>query len=468
MRKKSLQSNPPRAICLIDGEHYLPVNQSGIEHVRRVRGYDVVAAIFIGGVEKLGSPEDLRKLGVPVIAERDPVEGIARGLDEYKPDVVVDLSDDPVVRPAERFDYANLILAKNAVYEGADFRFEPPQYADIPKKPSISVVGTAKRVGKTAVAAYVARLLAEHGSELEPLIVTMGRGGPPEPEVIRGDQISLTPELLLEFAREGKHAASDHFEDALMSRVAAIGCRRCGGGFAGKVYYSVMPDGAVPAHSMPHKFLIFGGSGPSLPPVRTDAWIITVGAHHGTEYVEQYMGPYRIRKSDLAIMTMCEEPMAEAAQIDAVEQSLVKLKADIEVVRTVFRPEPLGSVAGKRVVFATTAPPIIGTKLRDYLERAHDCSVVGLSHNLSRRPALREELDGLLRKEQADTLLTELKAAAVDVATSIAIERGIEVVYADNAPVQVGGSDLDSAIWEVVRSAVERFRQGTDDDSGNG
>ncbi len=467
MRKANLQSNPPRAVCLIDGEHYLPVNQSGIEHVRSVRGYDVVAAVFIGGIEKIGSPDDLRKLGVPVIAEVDPIEGIARALEEYEPDVVVDLSDDPVVRPPQRFDYANLILAKNAVYEGADFRFDPPEYADIPQKPSISVVGTAKRVGKTAIAAYIARLLAKNSDEFEPLIVTMGRGGPPEPEVIRGDQISLTPELLLEFAREGKHAASDHFEDALMSRVVTIGCRRCGGGFAGKVYCSVVPAGAVLANSMPPNFLILEGSGPSIPPIRTDAWIITVGAHHGTEYVEQYMGPYRIRKSDLAIMTICEEPMAETAQIDAVEQSLLKLRPDIKVVRTVFRPKPLGSLAGKRVVFATTAPPTIGAKLREYLEREHDCSVVGLSHNLSRRPALREELDGLLKREKADTLVTELKAAAVDVATAMALERGIEVLYADNAPIQVGGSDLDSAIWKVVRSAVERFKRGTEHDSGN-
>jgi cyclic 2,3-diphosphoglycerate synthetase len=464
----NLQTDLPRAICLIDGEHYLPVNQSGIEHVRRERGYDVVAAVFIGGVEKIGSPEDLRELGVPVIAERDPAKGIARGLDEYKPDVVVDLSDDPVVRPSDRFDYANLILSQDAIYEGADFRFEPPQYADIVEKPAISVVGTAKRVGKTAIAAYIARLLAASGGEFEPLIVTMGRGGPPEPEVIRGDQISLTPELLLEYAREGKHAASDHFEDALMSRVTTIGCRRCGGGFAGKVYHSVVPDGAVLANTMPHSFLIFEGSGPSLPPVRTDAWIITVGAHQGADYVERYMGPYRIRKSDLAIMTMCEEPMAEATRIDAVEQSLIKLKPDIGVVRTVFRPKPLGSLTQKRVVFATTAPPIIGAKLRDYLEREHNCSVVGLSHNLSRRPALREELSGLLRREKADTLLTELKAAAVDVATAMAVERGIEVVYADNAPVQAGDSDLDSAIWKVVRSAVERFQQGKRDVPGNG
>jgi len=456
-----VNKKPFKAICLIDGEHYLPVNQGGIEHVRRVRGYDVVAAVFIGGHEKIGTAEDLKKLGVPVIIDPDPFKGIARALDEYEPDVVVDLSDDPVVRPEHRFEYANLILARNAVYEGADFRFEPPEYLDIPEKPSISVVGTAKRVGKTAVAAYIARLLVEKMPGIEPLIVTMGRGGPPEPELIRGDEIALTPDMLLQFAREGKHAASDHFEDALMSRVATIGCRRCGGGFAGQVYSSVVREGALLANSMPQNLLIFEGSGASVPPIETDAWIVTVGAHQGVEYVEMYMGPYRITKSELAIMTMCEEPMADDALVEAVEHSLNRLNPDMKVVRTVFRPKPLGSLEKKKVVFATTAPPSIGDKLRTYLEQEHGCSVVGVSHNLSKRPLLRDELGGFFEEQKPDTLLTELKAAAVDVATAMAVERGMEVVYADNVPVQVGGNlDLEPAILEVIRSAIERFEAG--------
>ena len=450
-----------RAICLIDGEHYLSVNRSGIDHVKRERGYDVVAAVFIGGSEKIGSTDELKNLGVPVIVGDDPFRAVVRALEEYEPDVVVDLSDDPIIRPAERFQYANLILASDAVYEGSDFRFEPPQYLDVAKKPSVSVVGTAKRVGKTAIAAYIARVIAKKAPAFDPLIVTMGRGGPPEPELIRGDQIRMTPEKLLEFAREGKHAASDHFEDALMSRVATIGCRRCGGGFAGAVYYSAVREGALLANRMPQNLLIFEGSGPSVPPIETDAWIITVGAHHGTDYVEMYMGPYRVRKSDLAIITMCEQPMADAVRVNAVERSLRQLNPNIRVVRTLFRPKPLDAVGSKRTVFVTTAPPCIGETLKHYLEEKHHCSIVGISHSLSRRSALRDELHRLFEGEKVDVLVTELKAAAVDVATAMAVERGIEVVYADNVPVQVGGDlGLDRAILELVRCAVERFEKG--------
>src|SRR5947209_14330738 len=46
--------------------------------------------------------------------------------------------------------------------------------------PSLSIAGTGKRVGKTAVAGYVARLLAE---DRDVVVVAMGRGGPADPEI---------------------------------------------------------------------------------------------------------------------------------------------------------------------------------------------------------------------------------------------------------------------------------------------
>ena len=452
-------NKPLRAICLIDGEHYPAVSQAGIEHARCVHGYDIIAAVFIGGNEKVCTTDDLNGLGIPVITGNEPFEAIARGLHEYQPDVVLDLSDDPVVRPQHRFKYANLALAGGAVYAGADFRFEPPEYLDILQKPSISIVGTAKRVGKTAVASYIARLVVEKMQGIEPLIVTMGRGGPPEPELVPGDEIELTPGMLLEFARKGKHAASDHFEDALTSRVATIGCRRCGGGFAGAAYYSVVPEGALLANGMRQNLLIFEGSGASIPPVKTDAWTVIVGAHQGVEYVEMYVGPYRIMKSDLAVVTMCEEPMANTALVDSIERSMTGINPDLKVVRTVLRPKPLGYIGKKKIVLATTAPPSMQDKLKVHLEEGYGCSVVGVSHDLSNRPALGSELGRLIEGRAVDALLTELKAAAVDVATAMAVERGIEVVYADNVPVPVGDDlELETAILGVIRSATERFR----------
>jgi cyclic 2,3-diphosphoglycerate synthase len=58
-----------------------------------------------------------------------------------------------------------------------------------------------------------------------------------------------------------------------------------------------------------------------------------------------------------------------------------------------------------------------------------------------------------------DVLLTELKAAAVDVACERAIERGAEVVFVDNrATVVEGDMDLDTMLGSVVGVAMQRGR----------
>ena len=103
-----------------------------------------------------------------------------RAIEEYRPDVVVDLSDEPVLGPRERLRAASTVLALGLPYEGPGFRFDPPVFAPVPV-PTIAVIGTGKRVGKTAVTGRLARTLsARHRI----VVVAMGRGGPAEPEEI--------------------------------------------------------------------------------------------------------------------------------------------------------------------------------------------------------------------------------------------------------------------------------------------
>ena len=87
-------------------------------------------------------------------------------------------------------------LAAGLPYIGADFRFDPPVFEPFPL-PSLAVIGTGKRVGKTAVTGHVARLLA---ADRDVVVVAMGRGGPPEPEVI---ETAPTVADLLERSRAG-------------------------------------------------------------------------------------------------------------------------------------------------------------------------------------------------------------------------------------------------------------------------
>ena len=74
-------------------------------------------------------------------------------------EVVVDLSDEPVLGYRERLLLVSAALAAGAAYRGADFAFDPPPRLPLRALPSLNVIGTGKRVGKTAVAGHLARLL---------------------------------------------------------------------------------------------------------------------------------------------------------------------------------------------------------------------------------------------------------------------------------------------------------------------
>ena len=106
--------------------------------------------------------------------------------------------------------------------------------------------------------------------------------------------------------------------------------------------------------------------------------------------------------------------------------------------------------------FTTTAPSSAGPSLVASLEDHEGCSVVGISHRLSDRAGLAEDLDAA---PDYDVLLTELTAAAIDLAAERARERGAEVVLADNRAETVGGDgELPDLLLKTARLAVERSR----------
>lgn len=442
-----------KAVALIDGEHYFPVIESALETIAADPVYDLVGAVFIGGTEKVTDSTKLDGFKVPVILDPDALAGIDQAIQRFAPAVFIDLSDEPVVGYRERFEFACRILARNISYRGSDFLFEPPTFFDVVHKPSVSIIGTGKRTGKTAVSAFICRELKSGGHN--PCVVAMGRGGPAAPEVIYGGEIELKPEYLLELSRQGKHAASDHYEDALMSRITTVGCRRCGGGMAGEVFVSNVLEGAKIADGLPEELIVFEGSGAALPPVKTDLSVLICGAGQPEEYITGYFGPYRIGLSDLAILTMCEEPLAAPDKVKRLAEGIKAVKPGIKVVQTVFRPKPLSDVTGKKVFVATTAPAGVGKVIAGYLAENFGCDVVGLSHHLSNRPLLRGDL---AHAPAHDVVMTELKAASVDVVTEYGLSGGKEVVYMDNCPVTTGGDgDVKELLIEAAAEARRRF-----------
>jgi cyclic 2,3-diphosphoglycerate synthetase len=234
--------------------------------------------------------------------------------------------------------------------------------------PSISVIGTGKRVGKTAVSTHLARLLARDRSVV---CVAMGRGGPPEPELVTEPP---TIEELVARSRAGQHAASDFLELAALAGVPTVGCRRAGGGVSGAPFVSNVLEGARLAASLEPDIVIFDGSGSAIPPIASETRICV-----GRE-------PFRAAISDIVL--------------DRVE----------------LRLEPTEELDGRVAVFTA------GPARTDHLDP------VFVSHDLARRDLLREQLATL----DADTYLIELKAAAIDVVAEHALAHGKRVVLARN------------------------------------
>jgi cyclic 2,3-diphosphoglycerate synthetase len=454
--------NLEKMICLVDGEHYLPVTKSAIDVFNNLGHVEVVAIVFIGGTEKLrtDNPDTYSEMmGMPVYFGSDeneiPYDLIVEVIKEYDADSVMDLSDEPILDYTKRFKIASKVLTTGIPYIGPDFKFEPLTEYDVLEKPSLKILGNGKRIGKTAVSAFAAREIDKKG--YEPCIIAMGRGGPEVPEIVHGDQLEITPEFLMEQSDKGVHAASDHWEDALMSRVLTIGCRRCGGGMAGEVFLTNMEEGAKIANAQEGKFLIFEGSGAAIPPIKTNKHIVLIGANQPMINIENFFGPFRIGLGDLIILTMCEEPMASVEKVKKIEELINSINPNAKIISTVFRPKPLGNISGKNVLFATTAPDTIKNLLIDHLENEYDCKVVGTTSHLSNRPLLQKDIEKYINK--VDVMLTELKAAAVDVATKESLEAGLEVIYCDNIPIAIEGDypDISESIIELVNLAIDDF-----------
>jgi cyclic 2,3-diphosphoglycerate synthase len=291
-------------------------------------------------------------------------------------------------------------------------RLEPPRYERLGfDRPKLAVIATGKRTGKTAVAGHWATLLSELGAD--PVIVCMGRGGPPEPRLA---DAAPTLDELIGIAEGGGHAASDFLEDAVIAGVRTVGCRRVGGGFTGAPVESNVVAGAELAASLDPGCIVFEGSGASIPPVEVDRTVCILGAGAPEPFAE-----YRIARADFVL-----------AAEDAAEPPGGALPFSL-------RPEPVEAIPdGARVaVFTTGATEVHGIP-----------QPVLVSTNLARRSALADDLDRAA-SERCDVYLTELKAAAIDTVAFRARAEGGRVVFIRNRPI-----GIDDALVKLYRDAA--------------
>jgi cyclic 2,3-diphosphoglycerate synthetase len=402
---------PGPVIALIDGEHHPAAVRDALERLDRERGLATV--VFCGGEEKVRREllDDARShYGFPL--ERDPERALRGG----EARAVVDLADEPVLPAAAKLRLAALALHRGLAYELPGAVLEPPRYARVEfDGPKLAVIGTGKRTGKTAVAGHWATLLRERGRD--PVIVSMGRGGPAEPQLAKA---GTSLDDLRALAADGLHAASDYLEDAVLAGVSTVGCRRVGGGLVGEPAESNVAEGARLGASLEPDTLIFEGSGSCIPPVEADVTVCLVGP--GADL--SGLGRYHLLRSDLALVVGGEEH-----------------ELPCRALRVGLVPEPVEQPPrGARVaVFTTGAPAFDGIE------------PVVASTALARR----EELEADLRRaatERCDLYLVELKAAAIDTVAVRAEQEGAHVIFLRNRPVALDG-DLDSELLDLHQHA---------------
>ena len=243
----------------------------------------------------------------------------------------------------------------------------------------------------------------------------MGRGGPPEPEVVT---VPPTVESLVELSRSGRHAASDHLETAALVGVATVGCRRCGGGLAGAVATSNVAEGARVAVELEPDVVVFDGSGAAFPPVAADRTVVVVGGHQDPRVAAGYLNAYRLLLADLVVVTMAElrhrlggragggadRPCDRACRssprrFDRVRWSTFAAARS----RTSARRRPRRTPASARTSRTSTAPR---------------SSASPATSRTARRCATSS------RTSRPSVYLVELKAAAIDVVAEAALARG--------------------------------------------
>jgi cyclic 2,3-diphosphoglycerate synthase len=182
--------------------------------------------------------------------------------------------------------------------------------------------------------------------------------------------------------------------------------------------------------------------------------VLVVPATCPPEYVAGYLGPYRLLRADLAVVTMGSSPVPGSENLSHLTAHLRRALGDARVLVTDFIPMPLADVRGRDAFFATTAPNAVAARQVAHLEEAHGVRVVAWSARLADRAGLAEDLE---TAPDYDVLLTELKAAAVDVAGRHAVARGAEVVFVDNRVAAFeGATDPEVAFADVIGLSIAR------------
>ena len=394
-----------RSLLLVDGEHYPAVVERGLAALRD-QGHDPVAAVFLGGFEKTDAPP---RLGIPMHEGR-PEALLPVLIADLGVEAVLDLSDEPIIDPRTRLRLAGIATAAGAAYRGGGFEFAPVPRPRLSALAAVTVIGTGKRTGKTAAAIEIARHLDARGHDVA--IVTMGRGGPPEPVVLERDEGRDPLELMARLRAQGLHATSDFVEDAVFAPATTVGTWRLGAGPTGVTVLDNFAAGVAAAVALGPDLLIYEGSGSAVPPAAADATLLVVPAWIEPEMLFGYFGAVRLALADVIVVVGPAPDIAAGVAVEAPHARILEARYEIET--TV-------PVDGCDVVLVTTAPEMAAPGLVEAVT-ALGARRVEIVHSLADRRSLAADLELL---GDGHLVLVEVKAAAADVVIPIVTARDI-------------------------------------------
>ena len=268
-----------RAVAVIDGEHYADVVRAALEELP----YEFVAAVLVGGVEKLRGGEEY---GVPLVENLDAARRVRAGA-RRRP---LRRAGAPAAAAAASWRAVRSPLGLR--YLGPDFDFEPPRYEPF-ALPSLAVIGTGKRIGKTALTGQLARVLSRDRERRR------RRDGPRRPRRARADRGARRRSTACWSSpgpadtpppttwRRQRWPAS--------VRSGAVGAAE---GWPARSRRSNVADGARLAEELAPDLVVFDGSGAAVPPVATDRRILVTS---GAQDVRAGLNAYRVLVSDLVV-----------------------------------------------------------------------------------------------------------------------------------------------------------------------
>lgn len=430
-----------------------------LEEIGNVQGL-----VILGEIKEKKTIEKLSNLKIPVIYDEklNSRERIKKGLADFRPEKVYDLSGAPTVMIKDRNEFAGPIIDSGAIYEGLDFSFSSehpavPLLRDfILHKSNVTTIcflATGKKVGRTSVINSISKYLEKY----KPVFITMDCKGPLTPELISTGKkkYKLDSKSIVTLKKEKKDLNSDNWQIALSTSFPVIRCFRLGEAYrTGVAAFSNIWTGTRIAEEMGTKLIIYQGCAICRPPVKLHGEILITGADQDPALFDK-IERYSIIKADMIIITKCEDYNRE--NFEKLRNFINSLVSTHLVIETIFRPKvliPEGiSIKGTKIILLTNLPDNKTIEnYKTWLEDKYECNVADIYNDSS---CLCKAINERNYGNDFDYVLTEF-SESLPVLIEETEKAGKNLLIYEHNLITVDSNDMKKSLDEVTGLAFIR------------